>query len=1054
MKQARALAAVIFCLTAGAAGIRAEEPAQAFLEALRDRGYYDVALEYLDAAAKNPSLPQSFKDSALYEKGTTLVQGARLQRDSVLREQQLDEAQKALQQFVKEKPGHLYAVAARSQLGNVIVERARHQVEKAKRASTAEKQTLNKKARELYDQGGKVFAGLVEELRTKLKSYPAALDEKTDATRIEERDRYRQDFLQAQLLAAAAKEETADTLTKDSKDWTQTLSAAADGYKKIYEDYRTRIAGLYARMYQGRCYQKLGKHKEASAFFNELLSNPDSPDAFRTLKMKVMALAVDSWMAQQLYPEITGRATKMVEAARPSEERADEMMAIRLAIARACKAYADQLKAKNPRDAEVRKLIAEGRKYVTYLTRFPSDYQDAARKLLPEFGTGDAEPGAKPEPKTFVEAKNAAKEAIETMQTASLLAKTAPTRGGNEAKEQAAKAQNDAMKYCRLALKLADAESDIADLNLVRYLLCYLLYAEKNYYDAIVIGDFLARHYPDSQGARQCAKIVLASFVNLHSLSNEEDKSFEEERIVATADYIVQKWPDQPEADEALNTLIPFMIRAKKLDQAQEYLARIPSDSPQRPVAELKTGQALWASYLENSKQVRDWENGVQPAPEGIDLAAQKEELETLKTKARQTLVDGVERMRKTGETSKILATAVLSLAQIYVDTNASANAIELLEDPKIGVLTLVRNKDDAVADPGVPEEAYKTALRAYISSLAGQSNTAATIEKAHGVMEALKSQLAGDAEGQQMLVRIYVGLARDLQRQMEIADPAAKKALGVGFETFLKEVAADAKELNVLNWVGDTYRGMGESYGTSLKNLTPEAKSYFVKAAETYQKILERGKNDPTFLPPLMATTIRIQLAKCKKSIGDYLAAGNIFEAILKETPTMLPAQVEGARLYQDWGGTGKGQEENYVRAIVGARPDKSKGGRNVIWGWGEIAARTANNAQFKEQFYDARYNLALCRYQYALAQSDAAKRKQQLDSAKRDISITAGLFPELGGDEQKKQFDNLLKNVQKALGEPTTGLRSLPEPGKTPSAPSGKPKTTTVSATAPAKK
>lgn len=1047
MRRQAAWAAILGVVAVAGSG-SAEEPAQAFLEALRDRGLYDIALEYLDTAAKNPSLPSDFKESIQYEKGTTLVQGARLQRDAVLREQQLDEAQKALDQFVKEQPGHLYAIAARGQLGNVLVERARHQVEKGRKAPTAEKLAMNKKARGLYEQGGKVFAGLVEELRAKLKTYPAALDDKADAKRIEERDRYRQDFLQAQLLAAAAKEEAADTLTSGSKEWTQTLTAAADAYKKIYEDYRTRIAGLYARMYQGRCLQKLGKHKDAAAFFNELLANPDSPDAFRTLKMKVMALAVESWLAQQLYPEITDRAAKMVDSARPSEDRTDEMMSIRLAIARASKAHADQLKAKNPRDGQIRKLIADGRKYVTYVTRFPGEYQDAARKLLPEFGTGDAEPGAKPEPKSFVEAKNAAKEAIETMQTASLLAKTAAGRGGEEAKEQAAQAQLDAMRFCKLALQFADADTEVADLNLVRYLLCYLLYSEKNYYDAIVIGDFLARHYPDAQGARQCAKIVLASFVNLHSLSNEEDKSFEEDRIVATADYVVQKWPDQPEADEALNTLIPFMIRAKKLAQAQEYLARIPSDSPQRPVAELKTGQALWASYLENSKQIRDWENGVEPLPEGTDVAALKSELDPLKDKARQTLLDGVERMKAQEETSKILATAVLSLAQIYVDTNAPAKAIELLEDPKIGVLTLINNKDEAVTDPGVPEEIYKTALRAYISSLADQKNTEAIIKKANGVMDALKGQLGGDAQGQQMLVRIYVGLARDLQRQMEIADLSAKKALGVGFETFLKQVAADATELNVLNWVADTYLGMGESYGTGLKNLTPEAKSYFLKSAAAYQKILDKGKSDPSFLPPPMATTIRIKLAKAKKSIGDYIAARDIFEAVLKETPTMLPAQVEAARLYQDWGATGKGQEENYVRAIVGARPDKDKGNRNVIWGWGEIAARTANNAQFKDQFFDARYNLALCRYQYALAQSDETKRKKQLESTKRDITITAGLYPELGGDEKKKQFDNLLKSVQKSLGEPTTGLKAVPVPGQSPA---GSPKTTNVSAARP---
>src|SRR5262249_32956314 len=151
-------------------------------------------------------------------------------------------------------------------------------------------------------------------------------------------------------------------------------------------------------------------------------------------------------------------------------------------------------------------------------------------------------------------------------------------------------------------------------------------------------------------------------------------------------------------------------------------------------------------------------------------------------------------------------------------------------------------------------------------------------------------------------------------------------KTLGVGFESFLKEVAADATDLNVMNWVGDTYLGMGEAFGTSLKSLTPQAKGYFVKSAEMYQKILDKGKADTNFLPSQMAIGIRIKLARAKKFVGDYIAAANMLEAILKTSPTVLPAQIEAARLYQDWGGTGKTQHENYVRAIVGARPDKSK--------------------------------------------------------------------------------------------------------------------------------
>jgi hypothetical protein len=208
----------------------------------------------------------------------------------------------------------------------------------------------------------------------------------------------------------------------------------------------------------------------------------------------------------------------------------------------------------------------------------------------------------------------------------------------------------------------------------------------------------------------------------------------------------------------------------------------------------------------------------------------------------------------------------------------------------------------------------------------------------------------------------------------------------------------------------------------------------YFTKAAESYQKILDKGQANAGFLSPPMATSVRIQLAKAKKGMGDYVAAREILETILKASPTMLPAQIEAAKLYQDWGGTGKGQEANYIRAIVGARPDQANSNRNIIWGWGEIASRTANNEPFKEYFYDARYNLALCRYQYAQAQTTDAERKKQFNAAKRDIALTAGLYPELGGEEKRKQFDGLLRNIQKALGEPTEGLKALSTPAKAP--------------------
>ena len=93
-------------------------------------------------------------------------------------------------------------------------------------------------------------------------------------------------------------------------------------------------------------------------------------------------------------------------------------------------------------------------------------------------------------------------------------------------------------------------------------------------------------------------------------------------------------------------------------------------------------GQALWARYLESSKEVRDWENGEQPLPEGTDLEARKQELESLSRRLGRpwrTASSGCGRAAR----EQVLATAVLSLAQIYVDMGEAAKAVRCLKIPK-----------------------------------------------------------------------------------------------------------------------------------------------------------------------------------------------------------------------------------------------------------------------------------------------------------------------------------------------------------------------------------
>ena len=49
-------------------------------------------------------------------------------------------------------------------------------------------------------------------------------------------------------------------------------------------------------------------------------------------------------------------------------------------------------------------------------------------------------------------------------------------------------------------------------------------------------------------------------------------------------------------------SLVPFMINSGQLDKAQGYIDMMPEDSPRRGEAELKTGQAMWGTYIRDSQ--------------------------------------------------------------------------------------------------------------------------------------------------------------------------------------------------------------------------------------------------------------------------------------------------------------------------------------------------------------------------------------------------------------------------------------------------------------------
>ena len=1016
----------------------AAEPAQKFLQGLRERGYYDTAVDYLERMKTSRLAPIELKEILLYELGTTLIEASRSQRDIAIRENQLDEARNALQRFVGQHPDHPLVASASSQLGNLMVERARIKVEQAKRTG-ADKAALLSEAKTVYEDAYKVFAKSQNDLKEKLAQMQAGISP-NDKEAVELRDQLRADYLQAQLLAAAIREEAADTVPKGSKEYDAMLTDAANLYGEIYEKYRQRLAGLYARMYQGRCNLEMGKYKDALSYFGELLEQPDEPDAFRVMKTKTLTLAVECWFNSKppLYAEAVKRLDPWIDDVRPNEAKTAEWLELRLALAKAQWAVAEEAKEKKASDPEAKRLEREARSHAQFVSRVTGDWQEEARELLAAWGGPSIDEGDKPEPKTFAEAKQAGRDALQAAEIAKTVLRDFPPRIQkekdesvkadlqkqlDEAQESLETSQADALRYFRLALKLADAQTDVRDVNIVRYFLCFLYYGNQDYYESAVAGEFVARRYPDSSGARPCAKIAMASYLKLYAESPAEEKPFETAQIIGIARYITEKWSDQPEAVEALNTLIPFMIQAGQLDAAEEYLNDIPKDSPKRGAAEIKTGQAMWSVYLQGMNDLRQREEDASEeggAPAAGDVAAKKQELEQLKDRAQNILEGGVSRMKASGKVDESTATAALSLSQIYVDTDQTDKAVELLEDPLVGPLALVQAKHPAAGREGFAAEAYKTALRAYISSLANASDSDAVIKKATDVMDAMKATIDQD-----QLVAIYVSLARDLEKQMQLATPDTKTALSKGFETFLKRLRSGATDFSVLNWVAETFSSLASGFDTG-QQLTAESKKYYEEAAATYDVILEKATLDD----PKLKTQVLLRQAATKQRLFKFTEARDIYVTVLKETPAMLNVQVDAAKLYQAWGAFPKSAAQ-YVKAMGGAEKDPATG-KNIIWGWGRLFQVTARYPEYRDVFHEARYNLAVCRYEYGRTMESKEDREKELQKGKNAILQTQALYgtgPEW--EKWRPEYDSLLKKIQKALNETAVGLPPDKVPG-----------------------
>jgi len=1039
---------------------RAAEPAQKFLEALRNEGYYEYANDYLERMQTSPLAPKGFKETVPYEQGATLIAASREARTTKLRQESLDAAQAKFREFLKAHPDHPLAMRANEQLGRVVLERARLNMAVAERTNDEDKKkALITEAQKHYQAAHKVLLATKADMMAFLKKHLPPPDPKKQPELHERVIQTQGAYIDVQMEAADVLLELAKTEKPGSKERTARLEKAAAAFKEVGTKYRRYLAGLFAQIKEGQCYKEMGKLDDALAVLELLLEldkpedNPnDTPREIRMIKAMAMEPALEIWLEKKNYKDPILVAAPWVKRALPDEAQTVEFIRLKFLVGKAYKLDADGRPSTDPFK---RKHELEAKALLTEVKKYESPVRDEAIKLLASMGVETKAP-AKEEPTDFASAAKRANEEMraggdaknqlralqeELAKAKDDAAKEKIQKKIEKAQAQMAKAYAAAQKYFNVALSMVTKETPADDLNHVRYGLAYLHYMDGEYYQAASIADFIARRHQGFEKAPQAALLAMYSFRKLYDeqrAAESKEYQFEMRRIVDSGNLIIDSWPGTAIHANAVKQVVPFELALGELDSAAKHLQKLPETEKGRYRHMLRLGQARWVEAFNLLLKHRELKA---KAGDDQQLAAQaaeaKRAFEDKVTKAERWLKEGIKSARDSGDKPDYLRTsAMLNYAHALIETGRHSEALTVLTAPDDGPKTLVDKGEKFTDVEGFPESVYRYSLLAYAGALAESSQPDALLKEAIATLDKLKTRLLAKPEGSQAFINYMKQIVLSVSQQINDAPAEKRAALISGFRVLLSQLIDNSKNYDDILWAANTLESL--SPADAKKGAPPkDVVELYDKAYETYKRVMTLSDNGQ--LQKITQTTgqdgkvvektetlildkeailpLRLRMARNRKQVGDYKTAVEQYGAILKEQNFFL-VQIEAAQTLEDWGDREQ-SVDLYGKAILGAEPDDNR--RNAIWGWGELAKRCSsymrqpNGESYKPYYFQTRLRLAECRYKQGLYAATTEDQTNYLNRARLAIKFTEQVDSDFGG--MKNDYVTLLNKVENRL-------------------------------------
>src|SRR5690606_252392 len=136
------------------------------------------------------------------------------------------------------------------------------------------KAELKQQARSYVAKAREIFQTAHDKHKAIYDGFPKFISKDADPDEFEKRADAEVNVIRAELDLALCTYEEAQTYDPSAPEFKKLLTDASLAFETIHTKYRSQVAGLFARMWQGKCFEEQEDLGKALGIYSELLRHP------------------------------------------------------------------------------------------------------------------------------------------------------------------------------------------------------------------------------------------------------------------------------------------------------------------------------------------------------------------------------------------------------------------------------------------------------------------------------------------------------------------------------------------------------------------------------------------------------------------------------------------------------------------------------------------------------------------------------------------------------------------------------------------------------------